>query len=392
MASGRTTTVVALGATQTLAWASSYYLPAILAPPMARDLGLTTSWIFGAFSAALLLSAGLGPAIGRAIDRRGGRDMLVASNLVLAAGLVVLALAHGPVVLALGWIVLGLGIAAGLYDAAFATLAGLYGHAARGPITGITLIAGFASTIGWPASAALDATLGWRGACLVWAAAHLLLGLPVNRWLIPAAPPRGSAPAVVDDAGPAPRGAMVLLAFIFAAAWFVTGAMAAHLPRLLEAAGAGATAAIAAAALVGPAQVAARIAEFGLLRRAHPMISARLAALLHPIGAAALLAIGGGPLGAAAFALLHGAGNGLLTIARGTLPLAIFGPAGYGHRNGLLGAPARGAQAFAPFLFGLVLDQAGPRWAVALSSGLMLAALAALLALRPAAPAVVRTG
>jgi predicted MFS family arabinose efflux permease len=390
MVHGRTTTIIALGTTQTLAWASSYYLPAILAEPMARELGLTTAWIFGAFSAALLLSAALGPAVGRAIDRRGGRDVLVASNLVLAAGLGLLAIAHGPVMLVIGWIVLGVGIAAGLYDAAFATLAGLYGRDARGAITGITLMAGFASTLGWPASAALDATVGWRGACLVWAAAHLLIGLPLNRWLIPAAPPPSPAAAATsteDDA--APRGAMALLAFTFAAGWFVTGAMAAHLPRLLEAAGAGATGAIAAAALVGPAQVAARLAEFGLLRRAHPLISARLAALLHPIGAAALLAVGGGPAGAAAFALLHGAGNGLLTIARGTLPLAIFGPAGYGHRTGLLGAPARATQAFAPFLFGLVLDDAGPRWAVVLSSGLMLSALVALLVLRSTRPAIV---
>ncbi|MEJ0070407.1 MAG: MFS transporter [Pseudomonadota bacterium] len=391
MAYGRTTTVVALGTTQTLAWASSYYLPAILAVPMARELGLTTSWIFGAFSAALLLSAALGPAVGRAIDRRGGRDVLVVSNLVLAAGLGLLAIAQGPVVLVLGWIVLGIGIAAGLYDAAFATLAGLYGREARGAITGITLMAGFASTIGWPASAALDASLGWRGACLMWAGAHLLVGLPLNRWLIPAAPPPGAAAAPAGE-GAVPRGAMVLLAFTFAAAWFVTGAMAAHLPRLLEAAGAGATGAIAAAALVGPAQVAARLAEFGLLRRAHPLISARLAALLHPVGAAALLAIAGGPVGAAAFALFHGAGNGLLTIARGTLPLAIFGPAGYGLRTGLLGAPARATQAFAPFLFGLVLDNAGPRGAVVLSSCLMLSALIALLALRPARPAAVRSG
>jgi hypothetical protein len=183
---------------------------------------------------------------------------------------------------------------------------------------------------------------------------------------------------------------MALLAFIFAAAWFVTGAMAAHLPRLLEALGAGAAGAIAASALVGPAQVAARVAEFGLLRRAHPLIAARIAAALHPLGAACVLLLGGGPLVAGAFALLHGAGNGLLTIARGTLPLAIFGPSGYGQRTGVLGAPARAAQAFAPLLFGLVLENAGARWALVLSSSLVLAALAALLALRPAraAPAV----
>jgi hypothetical protein len=183
---------------------------------------------------------------------------------------------------------------------------------------------------------------------------------------------------------------MALLAFTFASAWFVTGAMAAHLPRLIEAAGASAAVAIAASTLVGPAQVAARVAEFGLLRRAHPLVSARIATALHPIGAALLLTLGAGPLGAAAFALLHGAGNGLLTIARGTLPLAIFGPGSYGLRTGVLGAPARGAQAFAPVLFGLVLENAGAHWALVLSSSLMLSALVALLALRPAraAPAV----
>ena len=380
----RSVTVAALGTAQTLAWGSSYYIPAILAVPMARDLGLSTAWVFGCFSAALLLTAVLGPAVGRVIDARGGRDVLVVSNLVLAAGLVVLALAHGPIVLAVGWVVLGIGMAAGLYDAAFATLTGLYGRAARGPITGITLIAGFASTVGWPLSAALDAELGWRGACLVWAALHVVVGLPINRFLIPKAPPPAPSGAGGTEAteAPAQRGAMTLLAFTFASAWFVTGAMAVHLPRLIEAMGASAAGAIAAGALVGPAQVAARVAEFGLLRRAHPLISARIATSLHPVGAVLLVVLGGGPVGAAAFALLHGAGNGLLTIARGTLPLAIFGPVGYGARTGVLGAPARATQALAPFLFGLVLDNAGPRWALVLSSGLVLAALAALLVLR----------
>jgi MFS family permease len=157
--------VIALGTAQTLAWASSYYLPAILGAPMAAELGMPASWVFGAFSGALVLSALLGPAVGRAIDRRGGRDVLALSNLVLAGGLVLLAIAHGPAVMVAGWLVLGAGMAMGLYDAAFATLAGLYGRAARGPITGITLIAGFASTVGWPLSAMLDEAVGWRGAC-----------------------------------------------------------------------------------------------------------------------------------------------------------------------------------------------------------------------------------
>jgi len=172
---------------------------------------------------------------------------------------------------------------------------------------------------------------------------------------------------------------MLLVAFVFAAAWFVTGSMAAHLPRLLEMAGATPFAAITAAALVGPAQVVARTLEFAVLRQVHPLVSARIAATLHPIGAAVLVLMA--PSGAAAFAVLYGAGNGLLTIALGTVPLAIFGPYAYGERTGLLGAPARAAQAFAPFVFGVLLDKIGVG-AIVISAGLCLAALTALLCLR----------
>jgi len=371
--------VGALGSAQTLAWGSSYYLPAILADPIADGLGLSRTVLFGVFSGSLLVSALLGPLVGRVIDTYGGRGVLALANLALAAGLVLLALTQGLVTLVAAWTVLGVGMAMGLYDPAFATLAGLYGRAARGPITGITLIAGFASTVGWPLSALLEAHFGWRGACLVWAALNLFIGLPLNRLLVPRAPPPSRASEAQGTAGPAPRRAMPLLAFVFAATWFVTGAMAAHLPRLLEIAGASATGAIAAAALVGPAQVAARLVEFGALKRTHPLISARLAAALHPIGAILLIALG--PSAITAFAVLHGAGNGLLTIAKGTLPLAIFGPVGYGLRSGVLGAPARAAQAGAPLMFGLLLDRMG-LGVLAISAGLSLAAAVALLMLK----------
>ena len=390
-APGRRTVVLALGTTQTVAWGSSYYLPAILAAPMARDLGLATPWVFGAFSAALVLSALLAPWAGRAIDRRGGRPVLARSNVLLASGLCLLAAAQGPAALAAGWLVLGAGMGLGLYDAAFAALAGLYGREARGAITGVTLIAGFASTVAWPLSALCEERLGWRGACLVWAGLNLALALPLNLLLVPRnAPPPGDVRAATvggsGDAGsaPPPRFAAPLLACAFAAVSFVAGAMAAHLPGVLRAAGADAAQAVAAAALIGPAQVAARLAEFGLLRRTHPSVSARLAALGHPAGAAALLLFPGG-VGAAAFALLHGAGNGVMTVARGTLPLAVFGSAGYGALQGRITAPARLLQAFAPFAFGWLLEGAGVVAAVAVTSGLSLAALAALLALRSTA-------
>ena len=381
-----TLTVAVLGTTQTLAWASSYYLPAILADPIAAGLGVSKALFFALFSASLLLQAAVGPMIGKAIDRHGGRGVLVLSNLVLAGGLGWLALTDGVVGLAGAWVLLGIGMALGLYDSAFATLTALYGLEARAPITGITLIAGFASTLGWPVSALLNQHFGWRGACLGWAAVNLLICLPMNRLLIPrpAGPVRSAATAQTE--GPAPSNGMAVLAFVFGAVGFVTGAMAAHLPRLLELAGASAGAAIAAASLMGPAQVAARLFEFGVLKRLHPLVSTRLALLMHPLGAGFLGALGGPA--ASIFALLHGAGNGLLTISRGTLPLALFGPAGYGLRTGIIVAPARVTAAAAPLLFGLLLDVMG-MGALVVSAGLSLAALAALTLLR-AQPAAAR--
>jgi hypothetical protein len=211
-----------------------------------------------------------------------------------------------------------------------------------------------------------------------------VIGLPLNRLLLPVpVNPVHVAHTSRPSVGWKPYREMLLLAFVFAAAWFVTGSMAAHLPRLLEQWGATPVQAIAAAALVGPAQVAARLAEFLLLRRIHPLVSARIAAVLHPVGAA-LLALAGPPA-TSVFTVLYGAGNGLLTIARGTVPLGVFGPHGFGERTGLLGAPARAAQAFAPFAFGLLLDAMGTS-AIIVSSGLCLGALAALFCLRASSP------
>jgi predicted MFS family arabinose efflux permease len=379
----RSLVVGALGVAQTLAWGSSYYLPAILAGPISADVGVPRSWVFGALSGALLIAAFAGPAVGRAVDRHGGRGVLAASNVVLAAGLFALAAASGPVLLFAAWAILGVGMALGLYDTAFAALTALYGRNARGPITGITLIAGFASTVSWPLTTLLDGSLGWRETLLVWAALNLIVGLPLNLLLPSRERTAPMAPARDRSIGWKPYREMLLLAFVFAAAWFVTGAMSAHLPRLLELSGASPLQTIAAAALVGPAQVVARLAEFFLLRRSHPLMSARLAALLHPVGALIFATIG--PAAAASFAIFYGAGNGLLTIARGTVPLAVFGPHGYGERTGLLGAPARAAQALAPLLFGILLDAMGTS-VIIVSSALCLAAFVALFGLRTSRP------
>lgn len=430
----RTRVVATLGTAQTLAWASSYYLPAVLAVPMARDLGVGTPTVFAAFSAALVISALVGPGAGRVIDHRGGRPVLMATSGLFALGLVALGMAQGPVSLFAAWLLIGVAMGSGLYEAAFSSLVRLYGHDARNSITGITLIAGFASTVGWPLSAWLESVAGWRGACFSWAALHLMLGLPLNAWLprvagarasdppdapmsegaarppggmatrgaaAPSAPPAPPAPSsTASPSSPSSSSALpatptapptpsrpglttALLAFVFAATWFTSTAMAAHLPQMLQATGASLAVAVGVGALVGPAQVAGRLLEFGLLRRVHPLLSARLAALAHPAGAAVLLA--SGPVAAPLFAVLHGAGNGILTIAKGTLPLVLFGPQGYGARQGWLMMPARVAQAMSPFLFGLALAHWGSR-ALWLSAGLGVAAGLALLVVRAGRP------
>ena len=372
-----------LGSAQTLAWASSYYLPAMLAGAMAAELGMAATEVWLGFSLALGVSALLGPFSGRAIDHHGGRRVLSLVSLLFATGLLTLALAPTPAVLWVGWLVLGVAMGCGLYDAAFAALVRIQGGHARSAITGITLLAGFASTVGWPLTAWLAHTWGWREACATWAVLHLVLGLPLNASLPQARaaePQRQMQSAAVQAASafaPAqpPHRVAWALAYVFAATWFISTAMAAHLPQLLMAHGASLSAAVATAALVGPAQVAGRLAEYGLMQRFHPVWSARVAALAHPLGAASWLAFG--PVVSPAFVVLHGVGNGILTIAKGTLPLALFGPQGYGQRQGWIMAPSRLAQALAPLLFGACVARwgAGAMW---VSTALGLSALGVL--------------
>jgi len=381
---------LALGTAQTIAWASSTYLPAILAQPIAAELGVSTASVFGAFSLSLVVMALAGPPVGRTIDRSGGRSMLAVSSAVLAAGLVALGLADSAAALYGAWLLLGAGMAMGLYDAAFAALVWIHGPEARRPITGITLIAGFASTVGWPLTAFLAEHYGWRNCCFVWAAINLGACLPLYLWCL-AAPRYARAPAAgkTEDA-PAARPAredrrtFVLLAVWFAATAFVTSALAAHLPRLLVAAGATAAVALLASTLLGPAQVAARLAEFFAIQRwrFHPLLTARIATGMLPAAGAVLALFGGPAFAACAFAVVHGAGNGMITIAKGTLPLALFGAVGYGYRQGLLAILARAMQAAAPFVFAVTLDGLGARAAIALYAGMALAGLGALLALR----------
>jgi len=379
--------VLALGTAQTVAWASSFYLPTLLAAPMARDLGTSPPMVFAALSAALVVGALVSPWAGRRIDAGDGRAMLLRAWVLFVAGLAALAGAQGLLTLWLAWALLGLAMGCGLYDAAFATLVRLYGPEARRRISGITLIAGFASTVGWPLTAWMEAQLGWRGAVLGWIALHVLVALPLLLSLprapavpreVPAPTPSGEAAAGTQPPPARPR-QLALVALLFVCLGFVSTSVATHLPALLMVLGVPLAGAVALAALAGPAQVAARLAELGLLSRFSPLLAARLAAAGHPLAVGAALLLG--PAGALPFVLLHGLGNGLLTIVRGTLPLALFGSAGYGARQGWIALPGRLVGAASPFVLGWALEHHGAA-ALGLTAALGVAALLILGLLR----------
>ncbi|MNJ27217.1 Major Facilitator Superfamily protein [compost metagenome] len=369
--------VFALGITQILAWGSTFYLPAVLAGPITRDMGWSLSSVVGGLSWGMLVAGICSPLAGRLIDRRGGRAVLVFSSLMLSAGLLVMSVASTLWLYYLAWSLLGLAMASGLYDAAFATLGTLLGERARGAITGLTLIGGFASTVGWPAVAALESWIGWRETCLVLVAVHVLVGLPTH-WLAIPKPHdvgRGSAredqvPLMTDHGS---RRLFWLLAGLLTVIAFVMASLSVHLLASLQQLGLPTVTVLAVGMVIGPAQVVARVLEFSIARHLHPTWSARVGVLVSLLGIC--LFIPGVPWLAFVAAALYGAGNGILTIARGTLPLALFGAEGYGARMGALARPMLLAQAAGPFAVAFVLSGQGASMMLVLMAMMVAVAL-----------------
>lgn len=349
--------VAVLGFGQMAAFASSFYLLGVLGDPIAIDLELPPSLVFSLMSLALAVTFFATPWAGRRTDLWGGKRMLLASNLVFATSLGLIAASQNAALLAVGMAVMGLAMSFGLYNTPFAMLVSLYGQAARRPITGVALIGGLGSAVGWPATAWLLEVLDWRGACLTWAAVQVLVCLPLVALLTPHV--EGEGEASEDPAAPHEPVVwdrpMIQMAVLFAGAWFLATAMSTHLPRLLEATGLTPAAAAATAGLVGVAAVCMRFLEFTALRKLPPLATTRVAPLWHAGGAVALLALG--KAAAPLMAIGQGLGNGMLSVAKGVLPLHLYGPKNYGYRSALLTRPAQLAQIGGPALYGLALER-----------------------------------
>jgi MFS family permease len=345
--------ISAIGFGQILAWGSTYYLPAVLAVPVAEDTGWSLGWLFGALSVGLVASGLVSPHVGRLIHHRGGRPVLAGAAALIALGQLGLWLAPNLAVFVAAWTVIGLGMGAGLYDPAFSTLGRLYGEAARSAITKVTLFGGFASTVCWPLTALLEAWIGWRGACLAYALVHLAVVLPLYLFVIPkeaavAQPAPGAASASPPGhLRPDQRFAFNLIAVVFTLAYAVMTIIAVHLLTLLQARGLELAAAVALGALVGPAQVGGRLVEMAFGGRAHPIWTLLVSSALVALGAILLLIA---PSWAAAAIVLYGIGSGLRSIVRGTVPLVLFGKEGYAILMGRLSVPTLLATAAAPML------------------------------------------
>ena len=357
----RLSVVSAIGVGQILAWGSSYYLTAILAKPIADDTGWPLPWIVGALSVGLLVSGLISPRVGRLIARRGGRPVLAASAVLLAAGLLCLGLAPNVPVFVLGWAIVGAGMGAGLYDPAFSTLGRLYGENARSAITQVTLFGGFASTVCWPLSAYLLEHVGWRGTCLAYAAIHVAVVLPLYLLGVPREPDTSVEAAGVVAPPPAPvrsdhRVLFWLLAAGLTLASVTMAVVSVHLLTLLQSQGVALATAVAFGALLGPSQVGARVLEAAFGRKHHPVWSMVVSTVLVAIGLGMMV---GAPGVAAVGIVLYGSGSGIRSIARGTVPLALFGKQGYAELMGRLAMPTLVAQAGAPMLGAWLLDGYG---------------------------------
>lgn len=379
--SGRRRRVVGvIGLMQILAWGSSFFLMAVLATPIVQGTGWSLTWTVGALSLGLLVSGLASPHVGRLIERHGGRPVLAASAVSFATGLALLAVAPHIAVFYAGWVVIGLGMAAGLYDAAFSTLGRLYDDSARQPITAVTLFGGLASSLSWPLTAYLNELLGWRGTCLTYAAVQVAVALPLYLAMIPREEKREPVVHAKADAA-AGRGDALLfagLAATFALTVLVASTNAVHLLTFLEHHGLTTAAAVALGALVGPAQVAARGVEMAIGRYHHPIWTLVASAALVVVGIV-LLWQGTEPIVIALLA--YGAGVGINSIARGTVPLALFGPQGYAVRMGQIAQPVFIASAAAPTLGALAIDAWGTQTTLAILTALSLANAAIVAAL-----------
>ncbi|GGJ86461.1 MFS transporter [Pseudomonas matsuisoli] len=361
-----------LGALQILIWGSSYFLLAVLAEPISAETGWSRQQIYGGLSLGVFVAGLLAPACGRFIARNGGRQLLCASGPLVAVGLATLAASHSLVSYFIAWFIIGIGMALGLFEVLFATLGQTYGSNAKSAMTKVTLCSGFCTSIMWPLTAFLLDAYGWRWVCVIYAFLMLALVWPLYRSALPPYRPE-PPPARSDTTGsPNPSASFtqifVLVMLLFSLSGVLMAALSVLLITLLQGVGYTLAGAVAVGALMGPAQVGVRVIDLAF-RNANALTKTKISVSLSAVGMLMTTLV---PSTAAIGMVLYGAGNGLRTIVRGTLPLMVWTPSDYPVIMGRIARPALIAQAVTPLVGGYVLEHAGTKATWMLLSSLTL--------------------
>lgn len=348
--------IIVLGLLQILSWGGSFYLLGVLADPIAASTGWSHQAVLAGASIGLLVAGLLAPWCGRLIARLGGRRVLAGHGFFLAAGLGLLAVAPSLPLYWLGWVIIGVAMAAGLYDALFTSLGATYGLGARPVIVGVTLISGFCTTVIWPLLAFMVHTLGWRLTCGVYAIVALVTLYPLYRYALPAPPPRvANARSTTGNSHAVPPTIYWAMTVLFAIAAALMTCLSLVLITVLQARGHSLASAIALGALIGPAQVLCRVVDLVAKRQA-PLTTALLSSGFTALG---LLLVDFAPAAVALGLVAYGAGNGLRAIVKSTLPLLVVQPEDYAVVAGRMARPALIAQALAPVACGYLLAHWG---------------------------------
>jgi MFS family permease len=376
-----------LGVTQILAWGTIFYTPVLIIPLIAAERGFSFTVSMGGFSAGLLAAGLVAPTVGSLIDRYGGHRVMPFGSLAGALGLLALVHATHVVTYYATWTLLGAAMAASLYDPAFATLGRIFGNKARAPITALTLIGGFASTVSWPVTYLLLGDFGWQGTYLIYAASLALVAAPLHAFALPTGRAAAEIKPVEGMSAPAPTrpahgAAFVLVVAAFACYAFVPSGLSAHLLAIFQRAGLDPGTVVLIGSLFGPSQVTARLAEFIFARNVHPLFMVRVAIALLLAAFLLLGLFGFSARVAIVFAILFGAANGLVTIARGAVPLALFGATGYGRIIGRIAGPALIITAIAPVVVAFIAERMSDPAALGVAALFAVLSLACFLSIR----------
>lgn len=347
--------IFCLGMLQILVWGGSFFLLAVMGDPIMRDTGWGSQWVYGALSLSLMISALLAPISSRLVARYGGRVQLACSGLIVALGLLIVAVSETLPVFLLAWAVIGIGMAAGLYEALFSTLGALYAERAGRAITGITLISGFATTLAWPLVAFAIEHVGWRATCVGYALL-LVLATPLYLKVLPSGGKLRQVKGSTEQSSPpVDRRLYLLLIWIFALGAIIMTAISVQLVAVLQGLGYSLAAAIALSSLLGPSQVASRVLQM-IAGKRHPIWTALVSAVLVSVG---VLLVAFAPGATAVGLLLYGLGNGLRAIVRGLLPLVLMPASQYVALMGRMSRPSLIGQALTPLASGYLMQHFG---------------------------------